>query len=206
MAASTAQPDVEPRLEYAEVIMETYARQLPTHTARARSFVYFEIGRAEIDSVGTVQAELAWPKRFYTRERVGDDATVILWPPSLTASTAPTATTLPPDTQLAEAVYRMVQATQAQGAMRILYRGIEDILAAQNFRILNSLLSQIELDRLTPELMVALIRATYRARFATPNWYKTLERIRASLEARRVPAWANLLVGLPTQAPVDGSK
>jgi hypothetical protein len=84
---------------------------------------------------------------------------------------------------------------QAQ-ALKALYWGIEDLLAARQFSSINRVFAQVDLLKLSPEVMIGLIRSTYRARLAISSWATLLKRIAEELERRAIPNWQNLLVGL----------
>lgn len=93
-------------------------------------------------------------------------------------------------------VYELLEKNEDTKALRVLYRAVEGLFAKRNLEVLEKSLERIELKQLTPDLMVALIRSTYRARRALPSWNLTLERIKNELQTRNVPDWQRLLVGL----------
>jgi hypothetical protein len=82
-------------------------------------------------------------------------------------------------------------------ALRVAYNGIEDLLATRNFYSLNKLLQEVNIARLSVEIIVGIVRSTYRARNTLGTWWSLLQRIKDELRARNTPQWERLLIGLP---------
>lgn len=122
-------------------------------------------------------------------------------PDPLVSDSEPSTTALSPrvaTTQLwwESVIYELVESGEETTALRTLFRAIEGLFANRNLETLERGLDRIDLRRLSPDLMVGLIRATYRARRALPNWAPMLDRVKEELETRKVPDWQRLLVGL----------
>jgi hypothetical protein len=92
--------------------------------------------------------------------------------------------------------YLLVEEGLQAQALKALYWGIEDLLAGRQFASLNRVFAQVDLLKLSPEVMIGLIRSTFRARLAISAWLTLLKRIDKELERRAIPNWKNLLVGL----------
>lgn len=102
------------------------------------------------------------------------------------------------DTEIAwlKETYELATAGKISVALRVMYGEIEDLFAAKNFLLLNHALSRVNLRYLTVELMVGLIRVTYRGRLVLPAWRALFVRIKEEMRCRDVPNWERLLVGL----------
>lgn len=93
-------------------------------------------------------------------------------------------------------VYALSQAGLLPKALRAMYWPIEEMIAKRNFFALNRIMSEFDISRIAPELIVGLIRATNRARLAIPSWFDLVERAKSELRARDVPDWERLFSGL----------
>lgn len=93
-------------------------------------------------------------------------------------------------------VYAYAKAGSISKSLKTLYWGLEDLLAERSFLPLNRILQEIDLANLSPEVMIGLVRVTFRARMTLPEWNRCMGRIKRELTARKTPEWENLFVGL----------
>jgi hypothetical protein len=119
------------------------------------------------------------------------------------AKTATSLSPLEPEITWLKTAYDLIASGKTAGALRIIYWSIEDLFASRNFLALNHALNRVDVKRLNPEVMVGVIRSTYRGRLVMPAWDSLLEKIKKEMMRRNVPDWARLLVGLEPGEGVD---
>jgi hypothetical protein len=66
------------------------------------------------------------------------------------------------------------------------YAEMDRALHHRQFVRLDLLLNGLSLDRLSPEILVTVLRATFRAKPKLPQWADTIEKFRSSLEQRGI--------------------
>lgn len=69
------------------------------------------------------------------------------------------------------------------------------LLGKRQFDEIGMIFAIINPERLSPELMLTLVRVTYPVRKLIPGWYNLLRRIKGALDARRLDS-RSLLIGL----------
>jgi hypothetical protein len=130
-------------------------------------------------------------------------ATVLASEDLFLGSSSASTTTPPPllETTVSwlSSMYELVARGQVVGALRVTYRGVEDLFATRNFLLLNDTLTKIDIKRLPLEVLIGLIRSTFRGRLVLPAWVSLLEKIKVEMQQRNVPQWERLLVGLENE-------
>jgi hypothetical protein len=95
-----------------------------------------------------------------------------------------------------KAVYELVRTSQSSRALRTIYAAVEDHFKRGDLVGLGEVLAEVDLKRLNPQTMTALLRISGRAKHAIPMWHSLLQRTKSELERLNVPDLPGLLVGL----------
>jgi hypothetical protein len=93
-------------------------------------------------------------------------------------------------------VYELVRVGKTSKALRVIYAAVESHFKEQSFTALSEILAEIDLGRLNPQTMTALLRISGRAKEVLPTWASLLGRARAELTGRNVPDIPGIMVGL----------
>ncbi|WP_139031513.1 hypothetical protein [Bradyrhizobium sp. ORS 375] len=72
---------------------------------------------------------------------------------------------------------------------------LNELLQKRQFDEIGTIFGIINPKRLSPELMLALVRVTFPVRQVVPGWYQLVRRIKAELDERHLDS-KRLLVGL----------
>lgn len=166
--------------------------------------------RAEIVALGeeSVSTNISHSQRFEQFcELIANRATAATY---ITPSAA-TAETLKPDTQASslelpledefpwiEAAYSAVSKGHTRQALQAIYWGVESLLETDRLPQLNKVLGSVKLDKLSPEIAAALLRATSRGKKALPGWPKLLLRVKSAITTSNAHSSAEILIGLTT--------
>lgn len=80
-------------------------------------------------------------------------------------------------------------------AIKGVIAGLNALLKERQFQLINHILNLIPVSKISPEIMVTLLRTTAAVNRLIPAWHPLLMRIRTELEARRLPS-KKILIGL----------
>ena len=93
-------------------------------------------------------------------------------------------------------VYERVRLGQTSKALRLIYASVENHFMRQELVALAEILGEIDVHRLNPQTMTAILRISGRAKQALPSWQDLLQRVKAELARLNVPDLPGVMVGL----------
>jgi hypothetical protein len=95
-------------------------------------------------------------------------------------------------------VYALVRDHKPRKAGPIIFGAIEGYLEKNDLRSLGEVLAEVDVEKLDPYTMTALLRISGRAKLSLPSWGTLLERVIQELIRTKYPNPSGLLVGLET--------
>jgi hypothetical protein len=93
-------------------------------------------------------------------------------------------------------VYGLVRAGQTSKALRTIYASVERYLRENNLVALAAILGEIDIRRLNPQTMTALLRISGRAKEALSSWTDLRDRVKLELVRLNVSDLAGVMAGL----------
>lgn len=92
-------------------------------------------------------------------------------------------------------VYRLTGAGKPRKAIRVLFREVDALLTASKFKQVDGILKRIDLSRLTPSLLVAVLSITFQSKQDLNKRAALMDRVRIEL-AKSNPNKVECLLGL----------
>ena len=189
-----AQDDMEVNPPYTSAIAKASASPIYTTTANDTSDVIFVVLKDNLE-------------RFYKVIAQSKARTIADTPPAATnphfavrffAKADSTTTRQPIEDRYTwlKLVYGFVHLGQTSKALRVIYASVEDHFKRDDLKGLGQVVAEVDIGRLNPQTMTALLRISGRAKRALPSWKRLLERISSELKRLKVPDLPGLMVGL----------
>lgn len=81
-------------------------------------------------------------------------------------------------------VYNLVQAEDSDGALDVLFEGMESLFVAEKFNEVETLLARIQLDLLNDDLLVGVLCSTHIVAHKLPSYPDLIARVKGALQQR----------------------